>query len=138
MMCLKGSPPMSLSLYVVPTICQPLVCQPISACVQQSEAFSGLDLADQSDGETGLQVDICMLIGSDYYWDLVTGSICKIEGGPTAVHTKLGWVLSRPTSARSSVTCSMHLTTTHVLRIEVQSLECRSVLGTRVLWHSGS
>ena len=71
--------------YVVPTICQPLVCQPISACVQQSEAFSGLD---QSDGETGLQVD--MLIGSDYYWDLVTRSICKIEGGPIAVYTKLG------------------------------------------------
>ena len=126
MMCLKGSPPMSLSLYVVPTICrQPLVCQPISACVQQSEAFSGLDLADRSDGETGLQVD--MLIGSDYYWDLVTGSICKIEGGPTAVHTKLGWVLSGPTSARSAVTCSMNLTTTHVLRTEAQSLECRSL-----------
>ena len=103
MMCLKGSSPMSLSLYVVPTICEPLVCQPISACVQQSDLFSGLDLADQSDGEGSLQVD--MLIGSDYYWDLVTGSICKIEGGPTAVHTKLGWVLSGPTSARSSVNC---------------------------------
>jgi hypothetical protein len=27
-----------------------------------------------------------MLIGSDYYWEIVTGSICKIEGGPIAVH----------------------------------------------------
>ena len=34
-MCLKGYPPMSLLLYVVPTICEPLVCQPISACVKQ-------------------------------------------------------------------------------------------------------
>ena len=91
-MCLKGYPPMLLSLYVVPTICEPLVSQPITACVQQSKAFSGLDLADHSDGNGSLQVD--MLIGSDYYWDIVTGSICKIEGGPTAVHTKLGWVLS--------------------------------------------
>ena len=93
--CLKGYPPMSLSLYVVPTICEPMVCQPISACAQQSKAFSGLDLADHSDGEDSLQVD--MLIGSDYYWYLVTVSVCKIESGPTAVHTKLGWVLSGPT-----------------------------------------
>ena len=111
-MCLKGYPPMSLSLYVVPTICEPLVSQPITACVQQSKAFSGLDLDDHSDGEGRLQVD--MLIGSDYYWDIVTGRICKIDGGPTAVHTKLGWVLSGPTSARGSVSCSVNLTTTHV------------------------
>ena len=68
-----------------------------------------------------------MLIGSDYYWDLVIGSICKIEGGPTAVHTKLGWVLSGPTSARISANCSMNLTTTHVLGIETQFLECRTL-----------
>ena len=81
-MGLKGYPPMSLSLYVVPTICEPLVCQPISACVQQSKTFAGLDLADHSDGEGSLQLN--MLIGSNYYW----GSVCKIEGGPTAVHTR--------------------------------------------------
>ena len=108
---------MSLSLYVVPTICEPLVSQPITACVQQSKAFSGLDLAYHSDGESSLQVD--MLIGSDYYWDIVTGSICKIEGGLTAVHTKLGWVLS--------VSCSVNLTTTHVLRVGSQLQEPRSL-----------
>lgn len=68
-----------------------------------------------------------MLIRCDYYWDIVTGSICKIESGPTAVHTKLGWILSGPTSARGSVNCSMNLTTTHMLRIEAQSLESRSL-----------
>ena len=120
-MCLKGYPPMPLSLYIVPTICEPLVSQPITACVQQSKAFTGLDLADHSDGKDSLQVD--MLIGSDYYWDIVTGSVCKIDGGPTAIHTKLGWVLSGPTSARGSARCSVNLTTTHVLRVQAQPQE---------------
>ena len=124
-MCLKGYSPMSLSLYVVPTICEPLVNQPITACVQQSKAFSGLDLADNSDGESSLQVD--MLIGSDYYWDIVTGSVCRIDGGPTAIHTKLGWVLSEPTSVRGSVSCSMNLSTTHVLKVGAHLEESKSL-----------
>ena len=64
-----------------------------------------------------------MLIGSDYYWDLVTGSVCRGDGGLTAVHTKLGWVLSGPTSVKDSVQCSTHLTTTHVLRADAQQTE---------------
>jgi len=124
-MCLKGYSPMSLPLYVVLTYYEPLVCQPISACVQQSKAFSGLYLADQSDGEGSLRVD--MLIGSDYYWDLVTSSVCKIEGGPTAVHHKLGWVLSQPPFAKGSISCSMNLTTTHIPRFEAYSLESDSL-----------
>ena len=85
---------MLLSLYAIHTICEPLVSQPIDACVAQNKQFMSLDLADSSDGVSNLPVDL--LIGSDYYWDLVTGSICKIDGGPTVVHTKLGWVLWVP------------------------------------------
>ena len=120
-MCLKGYPPMSLSLYVVPTICEPLIGQPITACVQQNKQFIGLDLADYSDGNSSLHID--MLIGSDYYWDLVTGSVCRGDGGLTAVHTKLGWVLSGPAFARDSAQCSMNLTTTHVLHVDSQRAE---------------
>ncbi len=74
--------------------------------------------ADYSDGRSSLEVDV--LIGSDYYWDLVTGSVCRSEG---AIHTKLGWVLSGPTPAKDQAQCSMNLTTTHVLRAETQELE---------------
>lgn len=76
----------------------------------------GLDLADFSSNESSLQVDI--LIGSDYYWDLVTGSVCRSTKGPTALHTKLGWVLSGPTISNEVMQCSMNLTTTHVLRVD--------------------
>ncbi len=124
-MRLKGYSTMMLSLYVVPTICEPLTSQPIKACVQQSKAYFGLDLADQSDGEHDLPID--MLIGADYYWELVTGSICRVDGGPTAVHTKLGWVLSGPTCVRGSTSCSVNLTTTHVLRIDTRHQESTSL-----------
>lgn len=121
--CLKGYPTVSMSLHVVPTICEPLSCQPITASVEANDRLMGLDLADSADGCSRLPVDI--LIGSDYYWDLVTGSICRSEKGPTAIHTKLGWVLSGPTLSSSSVLCSSThiMTTTHLLRVDGQPIE---------------
>ena len=99
---------MSLLLHVVPTICEPLSCQPITASVETSNHLKGLDLADSADGNSCLPVDI--LIGSDYHWDLVTGSVCRSEKGPTAIHTKL----------LSSSTC---ITTTHLLRVDDKPVE---------------
>ena len=55
--------------------------------------LAGLDLADLSPDET-LQVD--MLIGSDFYWDFITGRTIRGRSGPVAVETTLGWVLSGP------------------------------------------
>ena len=124
-MHLKDCPPMLLTLYVVPTICEPLVGQAITACIERNSKLMGLDLADYSDGATSLHVDL--LIGSDYYWDLVTGSVCRGEGGLTAIHTKLGWVLSGPVSAQDSEQCSMNLTTTYVLRADTQMPETISL-----------
>ena len=118
-MHLKNCPPMSLKLYVVPTICEPLVSQPITACIEQNPKFMGLDIADFTHEASRLHVDL--LIGSDYYWDLVTGN--RGDGGLTAIHTKLGWVLSGPVSAQGSVRCTMKLITTHVLRADTQMPE---------------
>ena len=120
-MCLKGYSPILMSLYVVPTICQPLASQPIRTCIEHDKQLMGLDLADYSDGNARLEVDV--LIGADYYWELVTDSICRSDNGPTAVHTKLGWVLPGPTSVRESMRCSMNLLTTHVLKVGTQPLE---------------
>ena len=86
---------MQLSLYVVPTIYEPLVSQPISACARENQHLASLDLADFSKGDHNLDVDI--LVGSDYYWELVAGGVCHGSSGPTTTHTKLGRVLSGPT-----------------------------------------
>ena len=81
-------------VYVVPNICDPLTSQAIAICIERTNSLKGLDFVDYSDGKSSSRCDI--LIGSDYYWKLVTGSVCRSEKGPTAVYTKLGWVLSRP------------------------------------------
>ena len=56
-----------------------------------------------------------------------TGSICKIDAGPTAIHTKLGWVLSGPTSTKGAVGYSVNFTTTHVLRVDAQTEKSMSL-----------
>lgn len=98
-------------------ICEPLVGQFISTCVKQHPHLVGLKLADSLSGGSTMPMDV--LIGSDYYWQLVTGSIFKRASGPIAVHMKLGWVLSG--SSHSIVgQCAVNLSITHVLQAEVQ------------------
>ena len=123
-MHLRDCPSMKLSLCVVPTICEPLVGQPISACVAQNPSFKELNLADNADGASSLHIDL--LIGSDYYWDLVTGSICRGNGGLAAIQTKLGWVLSGPVPGQNLGKRSANLTT-HVLRADARVSDTMSL-----------
>ena len=79
--------------------------------------LSGLELADP--GVDGKDLEIDLLIGSDHYWKVVTGRIVRGDNGPTAIETRLGWVLSGPSedpreqtainfvSAHSSHICSL-------------------------------
>ena len=99
-------------------VCEPLIGQPMDVCINQNPYLTSLELADWADQGSRLEVDV--LIGSDYYWDLVTGAVSKSTGGPTAIHTKLGWVLSGPIAVGDSNQCSTNLVTTHVLRVDAQ------------------
>ena len=93
---LKGEPNLLLSAFTVPLIRQPLQGQPVNQVVNDNACFSGLRIADYcAEGET-LNVDI--LVSSDYYWTLGTGHTIRGTQGPTALRTKLGWVLSGPVS----------------------------------------
>lgn len=73
---------------VVSQICEPISPQPLS---ESCEYLSQLELADPG-SDVSLEVDV--LIGSDYYWQLTTGEIRHGTTGPVAIRTKLGWVLS--------------------------------------------
>ena len=53
--------------------------------------LEGLQLADSLDDSYGT-IDI--LIGTDHYWDVVTGETVRGDSGPTAVSSKFGWLLS--------------------------------------------
>ena len=113
---LKGYSNLMMSLFVVPMICEPLVSQPIDAC--QDSQLAGLELADWADQESQLEVDI--LVGADQYWNIVTGAVSQIAGGPTAIYTKLGWVMSGPMPVKITKLCATNLVTTHVLRVDTQ------------------
>jgi hypothetical protein len=52
-----------------------------------------LDLADSPSDD---QRCINVLIGSDHYWDFITGEVIQGENGPLAIASKFGWVLSGP------------------------------------------
>ena len=70
-----------------PTICSPL---PSKVKVDYPH-LGGLQLADSLDDSYGT-IDI--LIGTDHYWDVVTGETVRGDSGPTAVSSKFGWLLS--------------------------------------------
>ena len=78
----------------------PTICSPLPSKVKVNYPhLEGLALADSLDDSCG---DIDILIGSDYYWDLVSGETIRGDSGPTAVSSKFGWLLSGP--LRDSVT----------------------------------
>lgn len=92
-----------LTLVAVPMICEPVNPYPL---------LTGIKLADSSDG--------CRLIGSDQYWDLVTGETLHGISGP------VGWVLSGPTSSRQSDDPATSLAT-HTLRVDGLSPEAQKL-----------
>ncbi len=90
-----------LRLLTVPIICEALATQPITLCVDSYEHLLELRLADSSDGNSPMDVDL--VIGSDYYWGLTTGRASHGEGGPVAMETKLGLGSVGPSSSGRAV-----------------------------------
>ena len=74
----------------------PVICSPLPKRIDATKYphLADLDLADSSAID---QDSIDILIGSDYYWDIVTGESIRGEFGPTAINSKFGWLLSGPT-----------------------------------------
>lgn len=101
--------PITISALTFPVICSPL---PAKACTSYAH-LDGLELADKP-CSSGSSIDL--LIGSDYYWNFVTGETKRGEEGPIAVNSKLGWLLSRPlneTVDRSYITHSNLIIDSH-------------------------
>ena len=131
---LKGEPNLLLSAFTVPLICQPLQGQPVNQVVNDNACFSGLRLTDYcAEGET-LNVDIP--VGLDNYWTLVTGHTIRGTQGPTALHTKLGWVLSGPVSCGNpGGQQRSNLVTTHVLTCATEQVPYEALEGeVKKIW----
>ena len=72
----------------------PVICLPLPSRVNVADFvyLKGLELADDFDNTESINV----LIGSNYYWDFVSGDSIKGDQAPTAVYNKFGWLLSGP------------------------------------------
>ena len=121
---------MFLNGYSVPIICSPITSQHIGFAQSYYPHLRKLPLADFANGDEPLEVDI--LLGSDYYWSLVIGQPVRGESnrGPTAVKTRLGYVLNGPVDVpnRGRATNSS-VNTTHLMKVETvtsfeESLKC--------------
>ena len=80
----------------ITVLSSPVICSPLNMTVEVSKYphLQGLQLADSSKSHKSIDV----LIGSDYYWDFVTGDTVCGEFGPTAINSKFGWLVSGPTA----------------------------------------
>ena len=86
----------------ISAVCFPKICSPIPTkiCPERYSHLKGLNLADvklsESDEPEHDNIDI--LIGCDYYFDIVNNEMVRDEGrGPVAVGSKFGWIVSGPT-----------------------------------------
>ena len=109
-----------MSLLTVSLICEPLSGQNVTLASKKYPYLSKLDLADF--GESGSHLNVDILIGADYYWSLVTGRT-QHGSGPTAVETRLGWVLSGPATGLTLKSTSVNLLSCYVLNAGVQSCD---------------
>ena len=83
-----------VSTLSVPSTCPPVHNQVSGDLPVLHESISGLDLADNCNSSASIDV----LLGADVYWKVVTGEVRRADNGPVAIATRLGWVLSGPTT----------------------------------------
>ena len=60
---------LELQLLVVPLICKPLTGQPRTCARERYSHLNGLELADN--GGVNDAIEISVIIGADYYWEIV-------------------------------------------------------------------
>ena len=107
-----------VELCVVPLVCSPIWGQSIELARETYDHLVELQLADNTGNEEALEVDI--LIGGDLYWRFVSGRVKRGVGGPVAVHTSLGWVLS---GEMEKSTLSSNAMLTHVMTVGMGETE---------------
>ena len=106
-----------LKAYAVPTICVPISNHTNQFVRDNYEDLRGL--ANCCDEDQGFEVDL--LLGSDQYWSIVTGEVVRSTSCPTAIGTKLGFVLSGPVERPSDA--SINLACTHVLKCSTRTID---------------
>ena len=109
---------------VVDHVCNPINGQEIKVTTENHEHLKTLKLAENESG--ALEIDI--LVGVDYYWDFLTGEVIKNKGGPTAMNSVFGWVLSGPTMKPTHSNISIN----HISTMEINFHQAQDSLENQV------
>ena len=79
----------------ISAISSPIICTPLPSAIETRKYLHlhDLDLADKgSDNKKGIDI----LIGSNFYWNVVTDELQRGEYGSVALSNRFGWLLSGP------------------------------------------
>ena len=116
----------SLSAYAVPVICLPIYSQPVEFAVQSYNHFKGLTLAE--DLMQGSHAEINILLGSDQIWNFLNGQTIPGQGGPVAVSTKFGYVVSGPVNNLPFEEVITNFVTAHALKADAIKVTGQEIL----------
>ena len=116
--CVDGNR-IRVNCIVVPSVCAPVQNQHTADVVTAYESLQNLSLADNCGGSASIDI----LLGADVYWQIVTGDIVRVDDGPTALDTRLGWVLSGPTGRCNSGIISTNVATVHACDVEPSTVQ---------------
>ena len=81
----------------------PTISSPVSSVINVNNYphLQELELADfDAKGTCNDNIDI--LVGANFYWSIVTGDVVRGDNSPTAISSKLGWLLSGPSTQNST------------------------------------
>ena len=97
---------------VLEEICHPISHQPIRTAVRDYPHLQGLKFADYH--LDGIELDIDLLVGGDFYYSFVSNVTKSGEGiAPVAVKSKVGWLLSGPVESKST---HSYISSVHMLK----------------------
>ena len=77
-----------------------------------------INLADSNIDNKNLNIDI--LIGADFYWDIVLYGFVRGNSGPVAINTKVGYVLSGPLTNSCNKNKNNSAMLTHVMKVQAE------------------
>ena len=89
--CVYGKNDVFVEALCTPVVCSPLTNQRIEFVKENYPHLTGLELADNTDGQSELKIDI--FIGMDYYFSFFTGKKRQGISGPVAIESVTGWIL---------------------------------------------
>ena len=109
-----------LSVLIIPTIATPLQ-NVMQAYIAQLPHLQGISLAHPVT-KPATTFEISLLIGADHYWDIVEDHIIR-GNGPTAMNSKIGYLLSGPISPQQTSALNILNVTTQYIHTDSGDLQ---------------